>query len=97
MKNVHRRLVEERENYLRREQGDNPVSATVESRVERMHQLQLNNEQKLFAVMFTTIHKAAFDGNVEGILHFLNKRINHVEDYDAKGLTSLHYAAERGK
>lgn len=97
MHNVHKRLVEERRSFaVRRSYATNVDSDSVEARVQRMKDLQYQNDKKLFAVMYTTLHKAALDGDIEGILYFLHRCLNHVEDYDHKGLAAIHYAAEKG-
>lgn len=78
---------------------------TVPEKVARCKYLQYEEHQHLFGVMYTNIHKAAFDGDVSGIKHFLsfegrakNKttRVN-VDDYDSNGYCPIHLAAERGK
>ena len=97
MRNVHKRLVEERKSFaVRQSYTSNPQGDSVEARIQRMKDLQYQNDKKLFAVMYTTLHKAAMDGDVEGILYFLHRKLNHVEDYDHKGFAALHYAAEKG-
>ena len=97
MHNVHKRLVEERKSFaIRRSLITNVQGDSVEARVQRMKDLQYHNDKKLFAVMYTTLHKAAIDGDVEGILYFLHRKLNRVEDYDKKGLAAIHYAAEKG-
>jgi ankyrin repeat protein len=98
MNNLRKKLLDEQENYGYLQGIDSAIEVSIEERVNRIREKQWNGteKQKLFAVMYSTLHKAAQDGNCEGILHFINSRINHIDDYDVKGLCALHYAAERG-
>jgi ATP-dependent Clp protease adapter protein ClpS len=83
----------------------NHVEPTAKERAEQMAKLQYEEGKGLFAVAYSTIHKAACDGNVDGLRWFLTgkgrkstttgKTIN-VDEYDAAALSPIHYAAERG-
>jgi ankyrin repeat protein len=75
------------------------VNSSVEQRVERCKNLQYNEHQQLFAISYSTIHKAACDNSILGIKHFLTSKQKpkvHIDDYDQHGLCPLHLAAERG-
>lgn len=54
-------------NMLAEKSGDK----TVEERVDHCKHLQYEQHQHLFAVYYTTIHKAAMDNSVSGLKHFL--------------------------
>ncbi len=54
-------------NMLAEKSGDR----TVEHRVDHCKHLQYEKHQQLFAVYYTTIHKAAMDNSVSGLKHFL--------------------------
>lgn len=95
MKALYKKLHREREQHANRE-ALRGQQDTVESRVGRVRDIHVRGEKRLFAVMYTTIHKAALDGSCQGILHFVNCRLAHVEDFDCKGMCAIHYAAERG-
>ena len=95
MHNVHKRLIEERKSFAI-QNSCRDEDHSIPSRVQRMKDLQIHNDKKLFAVMYTTLHKAAMDGDVEGISYFLHRKLNHIEDYDNKGFAAIHYAAEKG-
>ena len=72
---------------------------TVEERVDFCKHLQYEEHQPLFAVLYSSIHKAAADNSVSGLKHFLNSRTKpkvHIDDYDKNGLCAIHIAAERG-
>lgn len=72
---------------------------TVEERIRHNKDLQYNQNQNLFAVLYSTIHKAAMDNSVSGILWFLQGNFKpriHVDDFDRFRVCPIHYAAERG-
>ena len=55
----------------------------------------------MFAVYYTSIHKAALDGSVRAVEYWLDKKAGkekkvHTYDFDSKGICPIHYAAERG-
>jgi len=55
----------------------------------------------MFAVYYTSIHKAALDGSVRAVEYWLDRKAGkekkvHTYDFDAKGICAIHYAAERG-
>ena len=59
-----------------------------------MQELQAQSAQPIFAVQYTTIHKAAFDGNYAGILYFLSKLHKDSSNLpDKAGYCPIHYAA----
>lgn len=62
-------------------------------------ELQYDKHEPLFAVQYTTIHKAAADNSIAGIQHFLSLRKMpriHVTDFDSTGNCPIHLAAEKG-
>eukprot|EP01033_Poteriospumella_lacustris_P010796 gene10796-7685_t len=81
-----------------KEAGDNP-DRTVEERVDHCKHLQYEEHQQLFAVGYTTIHKAAADNSLSGLKFFLSlrghKKINK-NALDHHGMSALHHAAEKG-
>ncbi len=85
--------------------NENALKAlTIEERVEHNRRLQYEEHQMLFGVMYSTIHKAALDGDVCGLKYFLSskgkgvrgQKVN-VDDFDVNGYCPIHYAAQRGK
>lgn len=54
-------------NMLAQKSGDR----SIEDRVDHCKHLQYEKHQHLFAVYYTTIHKAAMDNSVSGLKHFL--------------------------
>lgn len=81
-----------------KEAGDNP-DRSVEERVDHCKHLQYEEHQQLFAVGYTTLHKAAADNSLSGIKFFLSlrghKKINK-NALDNHGMSALHHAAEKG-
>jgi ankyrin repeat protein len=77
---------------------------TVDDRVARVKHVQYVEHQHLFGVQFTSLHKAAHDGDISGLKHFLehkgkghgNQRKVRVDDYDKFGQCAIHYACEGG-
>jgi len=78
---------------------------TPQERTEHVRKLQFEKGQGLFAVAYSTLHKAAMDGNVDGLKWFLTGKGRNagsggakisVDDFDACQLSAIHYAAERG-
>ena len=77
---------------------------TVKERAEHVRRLQYEEGQGLFAVAYSTIHKAACDGNVDGLKWFLTGKGRKKgggdkigpDDYDSAGNSPIHYASERG-
>ncbi len=45
---------------------------TVEEKVERCKRIQFIDHEPLFAVQYSTIHKAASDGDLMGLTYLLN-------------------------
>lgn len=72
---------------------------TVEERVEYNKDLEYNKHANLFAVSYSSIHKAACDGSVSGIKYFMTLKSKpriKIDELDKFGLRPIHYAAERG-
>jgi ankyrin repeat protein len=79
---------------------------TVEERVERCKSLQYEKHQQLFAVSYSTIHKAAAENSVLGIKYFLSQnkkdknkksaKLTILEEMNRTGMAPIHFAAERG-
>jgi len=74
---------------------------TIEERVEKLRDLEINKHAHLFATSHSTIHKAAMDNSLSGVLYFLEKkggkeRKIRVDDFDKFAVCAIHYAAERG-
>ena len=65
------------------------------SRLQRIDELQLNPGDDKFARLSGSIQLAAFSGRLDAIKYFLKKNVS-IDEYDAKGYTALHYAAEKG-
>jgi hypothetical protein len=84
----------------------NTREPTPEERTEHVRKLQFEQGVGLFAVAYSTLHKAACDGNVDGLKWFLTGKGRsgggptggkvNVDDFDAAGMCAIHYAAERG-
>jgi hypothetical protein len=75
------------------------ASKSIEERVEHCKNLQYVDHQKIFAVMYSTIHKAACDNSLAGMRYFLasgRKPKIHIDEYDKNGFCPIHLAAERG-
>lgn len=80
-------------------EGTSNADRTVEERVDHCKHLQYEKHQQLFAVGYTTIHKAAMDNSLSGIKYFLSLRGHKKIDknaFDNNGKTALHHAAEKG-
>ena len=72
---------------------------TIEGRIEHVTDLQYAQHKNIFAVSYSSIHKAASDGNASGVHYFLGLKTKprvRVDDYDKFGICALHYAAEKG-
>lgn len=72
---------------------------TVEERVEYNKDLEYNKHANLFAISYSTLHKAACDGSVNGIKYFMQLKTKpriHIDDLDKFGICPIHYSAERG-
>ena len=41
-------------------------AATVESRLKHLNEVHLHDANQPFAIQYSTIHKAAYDGNISG-------------------------------
>jgi len=75
------------------------ATRTLEERVEYVRHLHYDENQEIFAVAHSSIHKAAADGSVDGIKYFLDShrrpRIK-IDDFDKSGLCPIHCAAKAG-
>ena len=60
------------------------VDRTVEERVSACKTLQYEQHQPLFAVYYTTIHKAAQDNSIAGLRYFLHEINNNKKDKNQK-------------
>jgi ankyrin repeat protein len=79
---------------------------TVEERVERCKSLQYEKHQQLFAVSYSTIHKAAAENSLLGVKYFLtlnkkdknkkSSKLTILEEMNRTGMAPIHFAAERG-
>jgi ankyrin repeat protein len=72
---------------------------SLEGRIAHVTDLQYGQHQNIFATSYSSIHKAAADGNDAGIHYFLGLKTKprvHVDDYDKFGICAIHYAAEKG-
>ena len=74
-------------------------------RKAHLEKLQLVEGKEIFAVQYTSIHKAAIDGSVDAMKHFLTGRGRKkggtgskvsCDDWDQCKMSPIHYAAERG-
>lgn len=84
----------------------NTREPTPAERTEHVRKLQFEQGVGLFAVAYSTLHKAACDGNVDGLKWFLTGKGRsgggptggkvNVDDFDSAGMCAIHYAAERG-
>lgn len=72
---------------------------SIESRVNHCKNLQYVQHQQLFAVSYTSLHKAAKENSLVGVKFFLtrgNKEYTPVSTLDKHGYAAIHHAAERG-
>ena len=74
------------------------LAKSIDERVQYNKNLQYVDHKKLFAVMYSTIHKAAQDNSLEGMRFFLaqKKPKVHIDEFDKSGSCPIHIAAERG-
>lgn len=77
--------------------------ASVEDNIKKLRSIHFTEHKEfIFAEQFTTLHKAAYDGSLNGIIHFLKakgstvNRAPTVNDLDKYGKCPIHYAVERG-
>mmetsp|Transcript_25196 Transcript_25196/g.41984 ORF Transcript_25196/g.41984 Transcript_25196/m.41984 type:complete len:312 (-) Transcript_25196:248-1183(-) len=73
---------------------------TLEERVEHCRNLQYEQHKGIFAILHSSLHKAAADGSIDGIKYFLDKRKKprvHIDDFDKAGLCAIHAAARNGR
>lgn len=82
------------------ENKDGSIQApSIDQRVNHCKDLQYVEHKRLFAVMYSSIHKAAMDNSLEGMRYFLapgRKPKVHIDEYDKTGTCPIHIAAERG-
>lgn len=84
---------------------------SAEERVDRCRSLQYDQHQQLFAVAYSSIHKAAAENSLSGVKYFLSTgrrggrvgtekskmfRQNILEELNKNGMSPLHCAAEKG-
>lgn len=72
---------------------------SIEERVEHCRVLQYEEHKAIFATSYSTIHKAAGDGSIDGLKFFLDGKHKpkvHFEDFDKYGFCPLHSAAIAG-
>jgi serine/threonine-protein phosphatase 6 regulatory ankyrin repeat subunit B len=71
---------------------------SIDERIKYCKDLQYVDHQKIFAVMYSTIHKAAQDNSLAGMRFFLaqKKPKIHIDEYDKSGSSPIHWAAEYG-
>jgi len=67
---------------------------TVKERVGHIRKLQKADGIEIYAIQYTTIHRAAQTDNVAGIKHFVEQ--GDLEKRDRRGNTALHEAARFG-
>jgi hypothetical protein len=75
------------------------ATRTLEERVEHVRHLHYDENQEIFAVAHSSIHKAAADGSVDGIKYFLDSHRRprvKIDDFDKSGLCPIHCAAKAG-
>jgi ankyrin repeat protein len=79
----------------------------IQERVQRCAHLQYEKHEQLFAVSYSTIHKAAAENSLAGVKYFLTiglrrdqrkkfAKLGILEEIDKNGMGPLHYAAEKG-
>ena len=74
-------------------------AATVESRLKHLNDVYSHDQDQPFAIQYSTIHKAAYDGNVSGVQYFQSLygyRAINIDTFDATGKACIHIASERG-
>ena len=80
---------------------------TPKERQAHLEKLQYVDGKEIFAVQYSSIHKAAIDGSVDAIKYFLSGRgrkkgkagVNskvECNDWDQCKMSPIHYAGERG-
>jgi hypothetical protein len=79
------------------------VDRSIEDRVAHVRYLQYEVGEDIFNKQYTTIHKAAMDGDFLGVKYFLERtktgkasKVN-VDDYDRIGWCPIHYAAAKNQ
>lgn len=46
-------------------------ASTIESRLAHLNHVYQNDKDQPFAIQYSTIQKATYDGNISGVLYFL--------------------------
>jgi hypothetical protein len=65
------------------------------ARLQRIDELQMNPGEEKFARISGSLQLAAFAGRLDSIKWFLRKH-SPIDEYDSKGFSALHYAADKG-
>jgi ankyrin repeat protein len=74
-------------------------ASTVESRLAHLNHVYQNDKDQPFAIQYSTIQKATYDGNISGVLYFLAMQgfqSVHVDSFDVYGKACIHIASEKG-
>ena len=72
---------------------------SIEQRIEHCRILQYEEHKAIFATSYSTIHKAAADGSIDGLKFFLDSKRKprvHFDEFDKAGFCPLHSAAATG-
>lgn len=72
---------------------------SIEQRIEHCRVLQYEEHKAIFATSYSTIHKAAGDGSIDGLKFFLDGKRKpqvNIDDFDKYGFCPLHSAAIAG-
>lgn len=78
------------------------INRTIDDRVAHVRYLQYEVGDDIFNMQYTTIHKAAMDGDFLGVKYFLDRTKSgksniNVDDYDRIGWCPIHYAAAKNQ
>jgi ankyrin repeat protein len=74
-------------------------ASTIESRLKHLNHVYQNDKDQPFAIQYSTIQKATYDGNISGVLHFLAIKGFQkvpVDSFDTFGKACIHIASEKG-
>lgn len=75
-----------------------PISTpTIEERVSVQMKFQFQDKVPIFQTQYTSIFKAAADGDIHGMKYFILKKKEDVNTIDRKGYAPLHYACQFGQ
>lgn len=78
---------------------DRIYERTLDEKVAHCKELQYVQHQQLFAVSYTSLHKAAAENSLVGVKFFLtrrNREFTPIDALDKHGMSALHCAAEHG-